>query len=109
MDEVDGNVDVKVEAQEPPVPEASTSSTAAAVASDQSHSRQKLNSNNRGQMNESGQDDSSHSRRRRRLDRELGFSSPGPAFQLQPPSADEPCTTPGHARRSTRHLSLIHI
>ena len=105
MDEVDGNVDVKVEAQEPPVPEASTSSTAAAVASDQSHSRQKLNSNNRGQMNESGQADSSHSRRRRRLDRELGFSSPGPAFQLQPPSADEPCTTPGHVRRSTRHSS----
>ena len=105
MDEVDGNVDVKVEAQEPSVPEASTSSAAAAVASDRSYSRQKLDSNNRDQMNESGQDGANHSRRRRRLDRELGFSSPGPAFQLQPPPADEPYTMPGHARRSTRHSS----
>ena len=42
-------------------------------------------------------------RRRRRLDRELGFSAPGPAFQMaeMPPGA----SPSGSTRRSMRHSS----
>ena len=42
-------------------------------------------------------------RRRRRLNRELDFSSPGPAFQLLSPPPLPPANEAGSSRRSSRH------
>lgn len=47
-------------------------------------------------------------RRRRRLNRELDFSSPGPAFQLLSPPPLPPPNEAGSSRRSTRHSQRIH-